>query len=460
MLDARDTARIPQRFVAALIDGALTLVWIVIGLRLALTDGGSALARTLYAFSWTLANEGALVALTGGTVGKHIMGIRIVRVDGSPLGFGRAIGRWFGKVPSSVLLLGYLMALSDQRRRTLHDRIAGTLVVPKARAQRATAEPDSVVWRERVFAVAVVGIVVGAATGLIVSAIAPIEPGIPLAQHVLRLALGSGLQGMAIGLALANTRMAALGFVSGAAAGAVAIVLFRSLIAVLPDGVRGLGLQVFLLPDIAIGASVGLALSSSRLRVAGAALGCWAYLRIPLVVLLVRPFYDQENLRPGPLYWPAYYAIDTALLALVVAVGFSLMQRRASAPTTSPASDIQVAYAPPPPRIEAFTIGADAVMRKTTVDAILERENARREHEQGVAKMDAGDMDGAIALFRSALAKTADNPEPESYLNIAVCHAHLGQFTQSLAVLEQGMRRFPGNERLRRNYEMIKADAG
>ena len=67
--------------------------------------------------------------LAGQTPGKRVMGVRIVRSDGRRLTAGncvrRVIGYWF----SSVLFLGYLWVLVDNRRQGFHDKLAGTFVV-------------------------------------------------------------------------------------------------------------------------------------------------------------------------------------------------------------------------------------------------------------------------------------------------------------------------------------------
>jgi uncharacterized RDD family membrane protein YckC len=69
-------------------------------------------------------------ALTGRSLGKALMGLRIVSVDGSEFGFARSLvrfaGYWLSALPFG---LGFLASLFDGRRRTFHDRLAGTLVV-------------------------------------------------------------------------------------------------------------------------------------------------------------------------------------------------------------------------------------------------------------------------------------------------------------------------------------------
>jgi uncharacterized RDD family membrane protein YckC len=66
----------------------------------------------------------------GATVGKLLIGARIIRMDGSKIGFGVALVRWFGSLLSSLLLgIGYLFIAFRRDRRALHDLVAGTQVI-------------------------------------------------------------------------------------------------------------------------------------------------------------------------------------------------------------------------------------------------------------------------------------------------------------------------------------------
>lgn len=109
--------------------------------------------------------------------------------------------------------------------------------------------------------------------------------------------------------------------------------------------------------------------------------------------------------------------------------------------------------------VDVYRVGSEGEPKKTTVQSMAERERARDEHERAVGIMDRGDFRSAIKIFKEALKATGDDPDPMNYLNIAVCHAQLGEFKQSLSVLEEAMRRWPENARLRQNYEAIKRDA-
>jgi uncharacterized RDD family membrane protein YckC len=67
----------------------------------------------------------------GATYGKRLMGLRVVTVDGRPLSFLNATGRYFAKFISGMIpfAIGFLMAAFTEKKQALHDMIAGTVVV-------------------------------------------------------------------------------------------------------------------------------------------------------------------------------------------------------------------------------------------------------------------------------------------------------------------------------------------
>ncbi|HJQ55802.1 MAG TPA: RDD family protein [Vineibacter sp.] len=71
----------------------------------------------------------------GGTLGKRVVGVRVVRgSDGTQLTFGRATGRFFAKLFITGIIpfgIGYMMAGFTERKRALHDMIADTVVIKK-----------------------------------------------------------------------------------------------------------------------------------------------------------------------------------------------------------------------------------------------------------------------------------------------------------------------------------------
>ncbi|MDD3818850.1 MAG: RDD family protein [Actinomycetota bacterium] len=66
------------------------------------------------------------------TPGKMALGIIVTDLNGNRISFGRANGRYWSKIISSMtLLIGYIMAGFTEKKQALHDIMAGTLVVKK-----------------------------------------------------------------------------------------------------------------------------------------------------------------------------------------------------------------------------------------------------------------------------------------------------------------------------------------
>ena len=68
--------------------------------------------------------------LTGQTIGKAILGLRVVTMDGSRLSFWRTVMRMAAFFLSVFIFgLGILWILVDDKRQALHDKLAGTYVI-------------------------------------------------------------------------------------------------------------------------------------------------------------------------------------------------------------------------------------------------------------------------------------------------------------------------------------------
>ncbi len=76
--------------------------------------------QTYWIFFWMLAGQ---------TPGKRLMGLRIVKVDGSRVTISACIRRLVGYYISAILFLGFLWVLIDGRRQGFHDKLAGTFVL-------------------------------------------------------------------------------------------------------------------------------------------------------------------------------------------------------------------------------------------------------------------------------------------------------------------------------------------
>jgi uncharacterized RDD family membrane protein YckC len=105
-------ASMPRRVLALLIDWLLSMV-----IALWLT----------HSQFWTIAvfavEVYVLTALTGTTVGKRLVGIRVIRLSGGQVGFGWALVR------TAILLTVVPPLLTDRDLRGLHDRASDTVVV-------------------------------------------------------------------------------------------------------------------------------------------------------------------------------------------------------------------------------------------------------------------------------------------------------------------------------------------
>ncbi len=89
-----------------------------------------------------------LHATTGQTIGKLLVGARVVLDDGERAPIGAALLRFFASFVSVATLgFGYLMAGLRRDKRALHDLIAGTRVersVSRARAPASVEPPEAV----------------------------------------------------------------------------------------------------------------------------------------------------------------------------------------------------------------------------------------------------------------------------------------------------------------------------
>ena len=66
--------------------------------------------------------------LSGQTPGKRFLGVRVMRADGERLKLRNAILRQIGYYISTILYLGFIWTLFDNKRQGFHDKIADTIV--------------------------------------------------------------------------------------------------------------------------------------------------------------------------------------------------------------------------------------------------------------------------------------------------------------------------------------------
>lgn len=66
------------------------------------------------------------------TLGKLALGIVVTDLNGGRISFGRATGRYFGKIISGMILyIGFIMAGFTEKKQALHDIMASCLVILK-----------------------------------------------------------------------------------------------------------------------------------------------------------------------------------------------------------------------------------------------------------------------------------------------------------------------------------------
>jgi uncharacterized RDD family membrane protein YckC len=113
--------------IALLVGGAVNLILSMFGVS-GSVNLVAAVAGGLAWLVWSGAYFVTFWTVTGQTPGARLMGIRVVRPDGR-IGFVCAVSRFGGLVLSMLPLgAGFIPVLFDDRRRGLHDRIAGTVV--------------------------------------------------------------------------------------------------------------------------------------------------------------------------------------------------------------------------------------------------------------------------------------------------------------------------------------------
>jgi len=66
------------------------------------------------------------------TLGKMALSLKVTDMSGNRISFGRATGRYFGKIISgAIFMIGYILAGLTEKKQALHDIIASCLVIRK-----------------------------------------------------------------------------------------------------------------------------------------------------------------------------------------------------------------------------------------------------------------------------------------------------------------------------------------
>lgn len=138
------------RLVAYFIDGILNnIIGIIIGIILGILVGiaaGSANAEMTESNLFLLKMASYVLSLITtwlyfalfqsskymSTPGKMLFGLVVVDKEYNRLSFAKATGRFFATFVSAIILfIGYIMAAFTNKKRALHDMIAGTYVIYK-----------------------------------------------------------------------------------------------------------------------------------------------------------------------------------------------------------------------------------------------------------------------------------------------------------------------------------------
>jgi uncharacterized RDD family membrane protein YckC len=122
---------------AAIISGVAVVVGAAAGISLSVLSVPSGVEAAVFAAAgaicllWSTAYFVTFWCTTGQTPGNRVLGIRVCRADdGEPLRPARALLRLVALTIAAIpLFAGFLPILVDDRRRGVHDMIAGTVVV-------------------------------------------------------------------------------------------------------------------------------------------------------------------------------------------------------------------------------------------------------------------------------------------------------------------------------------------
>lgn len=154
----RDYQGLVTRAIAFAVDAAIVnlialLVGVGVGLALSILTVADSLKVVLLAcggvafVAWSVAYFVVFWSTTGQTPGDRLMQIRVCREDGGPLKPRQALLRFGALVLAALpLFAGLLAVLVDDRRRGLHDMLAGTVVVGVSAEPRSARAPRASSW--------------------------------------------------------------------------------------------------------------------------------------------------------------------------------------------------------------------------------------------------------------------------------------------------------------------------
>jgi len=130
-----DLASIGRRFVASFLDGliigipSLAVIFMFVGV---VRQTGSRFTSPAFLFP-TIAGviyQAIMLSQRGQTLGKMAMKIKVVQPDGDDITSGQAWGREVSRALLGLLyIVDFIPAFFTKEKRTIHDMLAGTIVV-------------------------------------------------------------------------------------------------------------------------------------------------------------------------------------------------------------------------------------------------------------------------------------------------------------------------------------------
>ncbi len=134
-----------DRWVADFCDGVILMAlafvaYFVIDRSMLGNQGGffnkqpSLSAVNIFVWAWFLWNFTFLVGTTGQSWGRRVVGLKVVSIEGGPIGFWRSLGRnlFAAFVSGPLLYLGFLWVIWDGEKQAWHDKVFRTYVLRRA----------------------------------------------------------------------------------------------------------------------------------------------------------------------------------------------------------------------------------------------------------------------------------------------------------------------------------------
>jgi uncharacterized RDD family membrane protein YckC len=121
-----ELADVGERFIALIVDSLIvSFIGGLLGSNSGWWLGGTVGFLIGVGYQWYF-----LTRYEGQTLGKMMMSIRVIKVDGTPISDTDAVLRYIGYlINSPIFMLGWIWALFDSNHQGWHDKIAKTYVV-------------------------------------------------------------------------------------------------------------------------------------------------------------------------------------------------------------------------------------------------------------------------------------------------------------------------------------------